>query len=164
MIQLPAFTFCFQFQLAPLPHGRPPRRLKRILHGHVVLVKEEGYNSNLSAVKQRSLSLGGGGSDGRNVWSGVGAAAVVVRWGAQLGGSGSHFKSNGRPDSSRPTFPQGNPMAAGAQRRRRAGAGCGGAALIPPSAGNGGTGDPLARWSVGSMCTLTSIHNSHIYW
>jgi hypothetical protein len=48
-------------------------------------------------------------------------------------------------------------MAAKAQRRR-AGAGCGGAALIPPRAGNGGNGVPFARRSVGSLCTLTSVY------
>jgi hypothetical protein len=43
-------------------------------------------------------------------------------------------------------------MSAKAQRRRRVGVGCGSGALIPARAGNGGTGDPLARRSVGSVC------------
>jgi hypothetical protein len=31
----------------------------------------------------------------------------------------------------------------------------------PPRSGNGGTGDPLARRRVGSVCTLTSIFSNH---
>ena len=48
-----------------------------------------------------------------------------------------------------------------AYRWRRAGAGCGSAALIPPRAGNGGNDDTLARRSVGSVCTLKSNYNVH---
>ena len=48
-------------------------------------------------------------------------------------------------------------MAAKAQRRRRAGAGRGSAALIPLRAVNGGTGDPLARCSVGSVCNSINV-------
>jgi len=52
-------------------------------------------------------------------------------------------------------------MTAKAQRRRRAGGVCGSAALTPPRAGNGGSGDPLARRSVGSVCAFSSIYNIH---
>jgi len=59
------------------------------------------------------------------------------------------------PDSLGPWFPAISPC------RRRAGAGCGSAAPIPPRAGNGrGTGDPLARPSVDSVCTLMSTINN----
>jgi hypothetical protein len=48
-------------------------------------------------------------------------------------------------------------MAAKAQRRRRAGARCGGAAHKPSWVGNGSTGDPLARRSVGSVCSSINV-------
>jgi len=51
-------------------------------------------------------------------------------------------------------------MTAKAKRRRRVGGRCGSAALMPPRAGNGGTGDPLVRRIVCSVCTETSIYTS----
>jgi hypothetical protein len=49
-----------------------------------------------------------------------------------------------------------------AHLQRRAGPGCGSAALISPRAGNGGDGEPpLARGGVGSVCNFTSIYIHH---
>ena len=105
------------------------------------------------------------------MWSGVGAATLVVRWllGVRVGGSASAHTSNAKwpagpvaTDVSAVSFK----MAAKAQRRRRrAGAGCGRASSIPRRADNGGIGEPLARWSVGNVCVIsvTSLYNIQLW-